>query len=307
MTIGGLVGVEVDALESDGNEALLGLFEELAYRELAVLNILLLHEAAFLEELVETAVGDILDHSLGEVCSLCLGGFLHNLASLCSIFFGNPALGDVRLDVVVGVEVVGVETRFSESCFNSLLNLLLLGLLYSYCDFLVDCGLGNILAAYGYGIHRSNLHADFAANLSVNIGEVEAYDSGEFVVEVVVGGGGGSLYYLVSADFSLFAGLARLLCHEVGNGDTVNGHCLELLCGLAAVGHCEVEKFLGEVYEAFVLGHKVGLAVESENGCEVAFVLREHATLCCLAVLTLGGNSLTLLCGGSLRRRPCRR
>ena len=56
-----LVGVEVYALESDSNEALLGLFEELAYRELAVLNILLLHEAAFLEELVETAVGDILE------------------------------------------------------------------------------------------------------------------------------------------------------------------------------------------------------------------------------------------------------
>ena len=115
-----------------------------------------------LKNLLRRPLAIFWNHSLGEVCSLCLGGFLHNLASLCSIFFGNPALGDVRLDVVVGVEVVGVETRFSESCFNSLLNLLLLGLLYSYCDFLVDCGLGNILAAYGYGVHRSNLHADFA-------------------------------------------------------------------------------------------------------------------------------------------------
>ena len=87
-----LVLVEINALEVNDNKTLLGVVEELSYSELAVLNIFLLHEARLLEELVEAAVGDVLDHSLGEIGSLGLRGGLDDFAALGSVFFGDPAL-----------------------------------------------------------------------------------------------------------------------------------------------------------------------------------------------------------------------
>ena len=104
--------------------------------------------------------------------------------------------------------MVGVETGFAEGCLYGFLYLLGFGLLYGYGDFLVDCGLGHVVARNGYGVHRGDLHAHFAADLGVNVGKVEAYDGGKLVVEVVVGGGCGGFHYFVSADFGLFAGFA---------------------------------------------------------------------------------------------------
>lgn len=59
--LGGLVLIEVDTLEVNNNESLLGLVKELTNGKLAVLNIFLFHEARFLEELVETTVSDVLN------------------------------------------------------------------------------------------------------------------------------------------------------------------------------------------------------------------------------------------------------
>ena len=185
----GLVLVEVYALEVYCDKAFAGLFEELSDRNLAVLYIFLLHKAAFLEEFVETSVCNVLNHRFGKISGLGFSCFFHDLASLGCVVLCNPALGDVGLDVVLGVEVVGVEACLLEGCFNGFLDLLLLGLFYSDCDFLVDSGLGNVFAAASHGVHGCNLHADFASDLGVDVGEIEAYDSSEFVVEVVVGCG----------------------------------------------------------------------------------------------------------------------
>ena len=61
----GLVLVEVDALEGSNEEAVLSLLEVFADGQGAIFDELLLHEAAFLVELVDTAFGDVLDSSSG--------------------------------------------------------------------------------------------------------------------------------------------------------------------------------------------------------------------------------------------------
>ena len=92
---GRLVLVEVDTLEGNYHEAFLSLLEVFADCEVAVFDEFLFHKAVFLVELVDTAVGDVLDHLLGQVCCLCFGGFLGDLASLVGFLFGEPALCDV--------------------------------------------------------------------------------------------------------------------------------------------------------------------------------------------------------------------
>ena len=123
--------------------------------------------------------------------------------------------------------------------------------------------------------------------------KVEAYDSSELVVEVVVSGGGGSLYYRVGTDLGLFACLSALLGDEVGNGLSVNSECLELFNGLELVSHNEVHEFVGEANETSVLGNEVSLTVEGEHCCEVSVVLGDNDTLRSLTVLTLSGYCLT--------------
>ena len=71
----GLVFVEVYAFESYHGKAFCRLFEVFADGEVAVFHEFLLHEARFLEELVETTVGNVLNHLLGEIGSLCGSSF----------------------------------------------------------------------------------------------------------------------------------------------------------------------------------------------------------------------------------------
>ena len=96
----GLVGNERKALESDDLQVFVLLGEPLGYSSLiAVAELeLLVDEAAFLEELLDATLGDVLDHRHLEVClalDLCIGD---DLASLVGLLLGEPALGGVRLD-----------------------------------------------------------------------------------------------------------------------------------------------------------------------------------------------------------------
>ena len=136
------------------------------------------------------------------------------------------------------------------------------------------------------------MHGYVATYLVVNTFEVEAGDGGELVAEVVVGGGGGSFHVFVGGDFGFFAGFAGFFGNEVGNGAAVDGEGFELVEGFAAVGYSEVEELAGEGHEAFVFGHEVGFAVESDNGGEVAFVFSEYAAFGGGAVFAFGGYGL---------------
>ncbi len=163
-----LICVEVDALELYGYEALLSLLEVLADGELAVLDELLLHEAGFLEELVETALGDVFDHLGGQVGCLLgrYGG--DDLACLGGLLLGDPALGGVALDVSLAVDVGGVDAGLLESGLYGLLDLLFLGLVDGHVVLALLDGGGYGVAADGYGVHRRYLHGHVAAYLVVD-------------------------------------------------------------------------------------------------------------------------------------------
>ena len=112
---------------------------------------------------------------------------------------------------------------------------------------------------------------------------------------MVVGNYRSGLEALVGADFGLFAGLARLLYDEVGDGAAVNGEGLEFVGALALVVEGEVDELLGELDEAGVLGYEVGLAVEGDDDGEVTGGLCDNAALGSVAVLALGGDGLAFL------------
>ena len=65
-----LLSSQSEALEVNHCQLLVGSLQIVRHRELAVLDELLVEEARLLEELVETTLGDVLNHLLWEVCSL---------------------------------------------------------------------------------------------------------------------------------------------------------------------------------------------------------------------------------------------
>ena len=65
-----LLSSQSEALEVNHCQFLVGSLQIVSYRELAVLDELLVEEARLLEELVETTLGDVLNHLLGQVGSL---------------------------------------------------------------------------------------------------------------------------------------------------------------------------------------------------------------------------------------------
>ena len=65
-----LLSSQSEALEVNHCQLLVGSLQIVSYRELAVLDELLVEEARLLEELVETTLGDVLNHLLGQVSSL---------------------------------------------------------------------------------------------------------------------------------------------------------------------------------------------------------------------------------------------
>ena len=87
-----LVLVEVDTLEVDSHKPFLYFFEILSYSDFLVLYEFLFHEAGFFEELVHTALGDVLYHLFGKVGGFCFGSLLSYGTGFVGFFLSEPAL-----------------------------------------------------------------------------------------------------------------------------------------------------------------------------------------------------------------------
>ena len=166
--------------------------------------------------------------------------------------------------------MVGIQTGLLEGGFLSLDNLLLLGLLHSDADLLVDGLLSDVLAAYSHGVHRGDLHAYLAAHLSIYSFEIEACDSGELVVEVVVGSHRGGLDPFVVAEFHFLTGFSDLVGDMVSHCASVEVKTLEFVKALYLCVEGEFEDFLGECAEGVIFGDEVGFAFEGSDSGEVA-------------------------------------
>ena len=256
---------------------------------------LLLNQGILLEELVQTTVGDVLDHLLGHVGGLSLSSLLHDLAATLCVLGGDPALGDVGLDVVLAVEVVGVQTGLLQCNLSGLADLLLLGLLDGDLQLACNNVGGNVITADGNGIHGGYLHGDLLADLGGNVGQAQANDGGQLVAQVLVACYAGSLQPGILAQLHLLAGLTDLVSDVLGNRTAVEGQFLNLVHALGLSGQGGLQDLLCQGAEGLVLGNEVRLALQCGDCCEVAVGAGEHATLGGVAGLTLGGYSLTLL------------
>lgn len=89
--------IQVYALVVENRASLHLAVEVLAYGHLGVAVIFLLYETSLFEEFVETAVCDVLNHSLGKVCSLLGANLSCDFSGFVSLFTCEPSLGDVAL------------------------------------------------------------------------------------------------------------------------------------------------------------------------------------------------------------------
>src|SRR3712207_1268119 len=184
-----LVGRQREALVGNDLQILVLLSNPLLHAELAVAFAckleLLVNQTVVLEELVETTLGDILNHILLQVCGSSLASGLLNLASLIGLFLSKPALGHVRLDVVVAIYEVRVESGLLQGYYNLALYLLVAGLLHSYLQLLILYRLWYRLLVEGNRSHGSYLHGQLVSHLVVGL--VELYHGSEHVtVHVIV-------------------------------------------------------------------------------------------------------------------------
>lgn len=62
---------------------------------------------------------------------------------------------------------------------------------------------------------------------------------------------------------------------------------------LTLLSRARGEELLGQLDESGVLGHEVGLAIESDDSCEVVLDICEDAAFRSLTVFALGGDGLT--------------
>lgn len=109
------------------------------YRGLAVTHLItLLLKSLLLEELLKTALCNVLDHLLRKVgCLLCRNS-LDDLACLLSLLWSEPAFCCIGLDVSLAVNMCRVDAGLVESRVYSLLNQLFLGLVDSDLKLVVD-------------------------------------------------------------------------------------------------------------------------------------------------------------------------
>ena len=83
-------------------------------------------------------MGDVVDHLLGKACGLLLGNGPDDLTGLVSLLGSKPSLGGVGLDVVLAVDVGGIDSGLLESGVDRLLHELLPGLLNGHLELVVD-------------------------------------------------------------------------------------------------------------------------------------------------------------------------
>ena len=273
---------------------LVGSLEVFGYGELAVLNVLLVEEAGLLEELLHTAVGDVLNHSLGEVVGLLFSHALLEGADFVSLLSGDVALHDAFFEVLFAFGDVEVEASLLESSLNGLLHLLFLGLFDSDLEFLFLNLLGYALLVEGNGVHSGHLHSHVVGCFLS--GEVGLYHGAELVaVHVVVNGNVVAFDEGVTIELHLLARDTAACNDCISDGVAVHGECAYLFKALALVSHSSVEDFLSELHEVSVLSNEVGFALEGDDSAEAFTSLAEYATLSSVAVGALGGYCLTTL------------
>ena len=257
-----LIYVQIDALQVDGLEVLVALGQELGHRLLVLTSFVdLLHEHVLLVELVETTLGDVLNHLLGHVGLLLGGGVGHDLLGLGELLLGHEALAHGLFLVLLGGAVVGVEASLLQGDFHSLLHLLGAALVDGEAKLVVDGLLRNLLASGLDGVHRRHLHGDALGHIGVDFGLVEGNQCGEHAVEVVVAHGAGSLEALIGAEFHLLAGDTAQSGDGVGHVLAVDGEGVHLVDALGAGGHssagrCRVSVRDGD--DAGVLSRNLG-------------------------------------------------
>ena len=258
--------------------------------------ILLSLEGVLLEELGEASLGDVLDHLLVQVGSLFGADGLDDLAGLGSLLGGDPALGGVGLDVILGVNVCRVDTSLLEGSLDSLLNLLFLGLLDSDFELVVDDLLRAVSLGDGYRAHGSDLHYDTLCEIGRNF-LVESNQSTELAGEGVdVLGHERSLYGSIVSDDGLLAGLTGLDLDSLLHGGSVRQLASEQSLGVGReLGDGHVGDGVGETLEVGVTGNEVGFAAEADKDTLVTLDTSLHGTFGGLAVCTLGSYELTLL------------
>ncbi len=115
------------------------------------------------------------------------------------------------------------------------------------------------------------------------------------MVEVVICSHRGSLYILIGAKLHLLACLTHLVSDKILDRTAVDRDVLNLVERLGRSKQGCLEYLLSQSAERFIVSHKVSLALQSHDSGKTLFGTREHATLGSLAVLALGGYSLTLL------------
>ena len=175
---------EGEPLESNHFGVLVNRLDVSGDRNLLVrLNEVLLLKSLLFEELLDTSVGDVLDHLLRERRGLLGGDGLDDLTGLLSLLWSDPTLGGVGLDVILAVNVGRIDADLLESGLDSLLNHLVLCLLDSELALLLN----HLSRAVGRRdrdrVHSGDLLGNGLAELGRNL-LVESDNGAEFSVEV---------------------------------------------------------------------------------------------------------------------------
>ena len=130
---------EGEPLESNHFGVLVNRLDVSGDRNLLVgLNEILLLKSLLLEELLDTSVGDVLDHLLRERRGLLGRDGLDDLTGLLCLLWSDPTLGGVGLDVILAVNVGRIDADLLESGLDSLLVHLVLCLLDSELALLLN-------------------------------------------------------------------------------------------------------------------------------------------------------------------------
>ena len=272
--------------------------EEFLHRQLVVIAYVnLIHQGVLLEIFLETSLRDHLN-LLGLLLqvSLCLSSSAYlQIASLLSLFRSKPSLGHVALDVVIRVNQIRVDSGFANYVLNIFRNFLRLGLLDVYCQLMLFHLSGDMVSVEGQRIHGSYLHSHAVNCFVSSIRLCEEYDGRKFVTQVVVCVYASTLQEGVLREFHLLTGNAGTLGNQLSYGHAVNLESLERLEVSRFLLHCNVQNLLGQCYEISILGHEVGLALESYDCSKAVLSFRQNATFRSLAVGTLGCDCLSAL------------
>ena len=126
-------------------------------------------------------------------------------------------------------------------------------------------------------------------------GLVQSDDGGHAVARVDVGVDLLGLDGLEVGQLDLLADLGDLVGDGVADLGTIEVHVQNLVLGGEVLGHGGVEDAVGEVDEAGVGGHEVGLAADHDDGAVVTHSLGQDATLVGVAVGAFGGHLLAFL------------